>query len=297
MDKRYKRRQGEDESEYIYRLCRFKDVGEFKLNWKELTSILNSQLNKNYGESKYRKRYKDMRRGIELENRQRSNNKKPRLVISDIHLPFAIEGWLDFIKNTHSRYNCDEEIIINGDLFDMHQLSFHTSETDALSANDEYELAKSMVGELTKAFPNAKVTLGNHDLIIARRVKELGIDQRFIKTFHELYDLPKTWVLADDFVIDDVYYRHIGCNGGKLGHINSAISNRMSTVSSHLHANGGIGYITNPNGEMIFGLNTGALVDDKSYALRYGKYDKFKATLGCGVVYSSKEAYFIPMVK
>ena len=71
----------------------------------------------------------------------------------------------------------------------------------------------------------------------------------------------------------------------------------MSTVSSHLHADGGIGYSTSPSGETIFGLNTGALVDDSAYAFRYGVNSRFKATLGCGVIVDCREAYFIPFKK
>ena len=221
---------------------------------------------------------------------------KPRLVVSDLHLPFAVDGWLDFIINTHEKYNCHEELIINGDLLDLHQYSFHASETDAMSGIDEFEKAKEDIQKLVSAFPKVKLTMGNHDFIIIRRMKEIGIDQRFMKTFHELLDLPDTWEIADDFIVDNVYYKHIGCCGGKTGHINSAISNRMSTVSSHLHANGGISYVTSPTGESIFGLNTGALVDDNAYALRYGKHSRFKSTLGCGLVYSNKEAYFVPKI-
>lgn len=227
---------------------------------------------------------------IEFDNR-------PRLVISDLHLPFAIDGWLDFIKNTHKKYNCHDEIIINGDIWDFHRFSYHTSETDSDDGIIEFEKAKYMTYLLYKEFPNAKITIGNHDMIIIRKLKDLGIDKRFAKTFHEMFELPRTWEIADSFIIDNVLYKHIGCCGGKTGAINSAISNRMSTVSSHLHADGGVSYSTSPSGETIFGLNTGALVDDDSYALRYGKHNRFKSTLGCGIVYSDKEAYFVPKIK
>lgn len=222
---------------------------------------------------------------------------RPRLVISDLHLPFAVEGWLEFIKETHAKYNCQDEIIINGDLLDLHQFSFHTSETDAMGGNEEFSLAKMEIARLVKEFPNAVFLEGNHDLILIRKLKEVGIDKRFMKTFHEILELPNTWKVVDEIIIDNVFYKHIGSCGGKTGAIMSAVSNRMSTVVGHLHADGGVQYATSPNGEMIFGLNTGALVNDKSYALRYGKNSRFKATLGCGLVYSDKHAQFIPFTK
>lgn len=236
--------------------------------------------------------YKELVKNLQFMKEIKAN--KPRLVISDIHLPFAIDGWLEFIKETHAKFGCHEEIIINGDLFDWHSISFHKSETDAMTANQEYEKTLEQVAKLVEAFPKAKMTIGNHDERIARMNKELGIDKRFLKSLPELFELPNTWELANEFIVDNVFYRHIGCCGGKDGAINSAISNRMSTVVSHLHANGGVKYITAPNGESIFGLNTGCLFDENTYAGRYGKFSRFKGTLGCGVVVSDKEAYFVP---
>jgi len=290
-------------------LCWKKRRGEISTSWDYIAA----QNGYTSGE-KLRLSFKSWRRKNERESGKTENvvvgiedykkyyntlttDKKPRLVVSDIHLPFAVDGWLEFIKETHKRFDCNDEIIINGDLWDFHFYSFHTTETDAMNGIDEFDKAKTMTKELAKAFPNVKLTLGNHDNLLVRRIKELGIDKRFTKTLHELFELPSTWIIADDFIIDNVYYKHIGCNGGKTGHINSAISNRMSTVSSHLHADGGIGYCTSPNGETIFGLNSGALCDDDAYAFRYGVNSRFKATLGCGVVISDKEAYFVPMIK
>ncbi len=219
---------------------------------------------------------------------------KPTLVFGDTHLPFAVDGWLDFLKNVHREYDCADTVICTGDLIDLHQYSFHTSETDAMSGIDEYDLANYHVGKLSEAFPNLIWTLGNHDMIIIRRMKEIGIDERFVRTMHELFELPKTWQIVDEIVIDDVLYRHQGQCGGKMGHLNSAVANMMSTVVGHLHSNGGVAYMTNPSFKTVFGLNTGGLVDDSSYASRYGRNAKAKTVLGCGIVHNSSRADFVP---
>jgi hypothetical protein len=309
MEKEYLRKKEEGELDHIMRLCKVKaEKRASDLEWQDIVDICELSVHRDvlrkavqpkvFGALAIYKELQETRKLVDsLKFMKGVKIKKPRLVISDVHLPFAIEGWLEFIKETHAKFGCHEEIIINGDLFDWHSISFHKTETDAMTANQEYEETLRQVALLKIAFPKAKMTIGNHDHRIARMNKELGIDERFLKSLPELFELPDTWELASEFIIDNVYYRHIGCAGGKDGALNSAIANRMSTVVSHLHANGGVKYATSPNGDSIFGLNTGCLFDENTYAGRYGKFSKAKGTLGCGVVVSDEEAYFVPKIK
>lgn len=294
----YGRMNGESYKDYSKRL--YKNYEIYGLKQREIGEILNIEFpDEAKDESAHRKHFKSYLEGYEdgLYDSYNNSEIKPRLVVSDIHLPFAVTGWLDFIKRTHARFNCHEEIIINGDLIDHHAYSFHQTETDAMNGIDEFEQSKIMVKELVEAFPRAIFTMGNHDILLVRRLADIGIDKRFIKNFHELYDLPKTWKLVDNIIVDDVFYTHIGCSSGKNGHLNSAIANMMSTCVGHIHSQGGVGYITNPQGKTIFGLNSGSLFDEKTYAGRYGIHAKQKSVLGCGIVYSPTEAQFIPFNK
>jgi hypothetical protein len=294
----YGRLSGESYKEYGRRLYDNKAI--YDLKNKEIGDILNREFpQESKDESAHRKHFVSYLEGFKDARITSYADAplKPRLVVSDIHLPFAVNGWLDFIKEIHAKYNCHEEIIINGDMLDFHAMSFHTSETDAMTHIDEFEQSKVMVRELVKAFPNVVFTMGNHDLLLTRRLADIGIDKRFVKNFHELYELPQTWKLVDNIIIDDVYYTHIGCSGGKNGHLNSAVANMMSTCVGHMHSQAGVGYITNPQGKTIFGMNTGSLFDEQTYAGRYGKFAKQKSVLGCGVVFSSTEAQFIPFNK
>jgi len=291
----YGRIKDETYKEYGRRLYDNKAI--YDLKNKDIGDILNVEFPEEAkDESAHRKHFTSYLAGYQdaIVESYTDEDRKPRLVVSDIHLPFAINGWLDFLKRTHAKYNCHEEIIINGDMIDYHSLSFHTSETDAMSHIDEFEQSKIMVRELVKAFPKAVFTMGNHDLLLTRRLADIGIDKRFVKNFHELYELPDTWKLVDSIIIDDVLYTHIGCAGGKNGHLTSAVSNMMSTCVGHLHSQAGVGYITNPQGKTVFGMNTGCLFDESSYAGRYGRFAKQKGVMGCGVVFSSTEAQFVP---
>lgn len=62
----YKRMSDESESQYIYRMCRNKDIGKYELTWEDLGKVLNKNLDSEYTESKYRKEYQAMQRGIDL---------------------------------------------------------------------------------------------------------------------------------------------------------------------------------------------------------------------------------------
>ena len=66
MDLKYKRMSDETVDEYIYRICRNKDVNKYDLTWKQVGNILNEQLEEEYTESKYRKEYQAMQRGMSL---------------------------------------------------------------------------------------------------------------------------------------------------------------------------------------------------------------------------------------
>ncbi|HSH50446.1 MAG TPA: hypothetical protein VK982_01855, partial [Bacteroidales bacterium] len=61
-----KRMSDETVDEYIYRVCRNKDIGMYDITWQDVGNILNSELELEYTESKYRKEYQAMQRGIDM---------------------------------------------------------------------------------------------------------------------------------------------------------------------------------------------------------------------------------------
>jgi hypothetical protein len=152
----------------------------------------------------------------------------------------------------------------------------------------------SEVAKFVKAFPKVKMCKGNHDAIPYRQAATVGIGERYLKTFSELFNLPKSWEIEEEFIINGVLYKHgINCMG-KDGAINTAIQERMSTVIGHSHAFGGCKYSANKR-DIIFGMNVGCGIDIDAYAFAYGKYDKNRPTLGCGIVFNDSNAIFVPM--
>jgi len=220
---------------------------------------------------------------------------KPRvvLVIADTHFPFQHTNYLQFLKDTAKEYGATDVVHI-GDMCDNHAISRWQSETDADSATAEFDKALACVKQYTEAFPKATLLLGNHCKIPERQAATLGIPSGFLKSTHELWQLPDSWVVTEQVIIDDVLYDH-GINAlGVNGALNKATTSMMSCVIGHSHSCGGVQYRSNDK-HLIFGLNVGCGISIRSYAFRYGKYNKFRETLGCGIVYNSAHADFIPM--
>jgi predicted phosphodiesterase len=216
-------------------------------------------------------------------------------IIGDCHMPFTLKGYLQFCYDTFKQYNVNQVMMI-GDLVDHHALSRFQTEVDAMGGRSEYTLAIEMIKDMIVLFPSLKLTLGNHDNIPKRQAATLGLHSGFIKSFSEAYELPDTWIVDTEFLIDDVIYKHGLCSGGANGTLQHAINARHSIAIGHKHSCGGVRY--NDNGyTRIFGLDCGCGINRKAYAFAYGKEMTSKPALGCGIVIDGVEAHFIPMSK
>lgn len=216
-------------------------------------------------------------------------------VIGDLHVPFDHPNYLPFLLDTFKKYGVTQVVSI-GDLVDHHAMSRHQTETCARGAVDELEMSIARLKEYVKVFPSVRVCEGNHDSIPTRQAATVNIDQRYLRHLFDVLELPRAWSLEPEFIIDDVLYKHgINCNG-KDGALNTALVERMSTVIGHYHSGGGVKYSANKR-DIIFGMNAGCGLDIGQYAFAYGTHAKFRPTLGCGIVFDSSSAIFVPMSK
>lgn len=235
-----------------------------------------------------------IRRSAEYSVKQ-GKQQKPVGVIGDIHAPFNHPNYLQFCKDTFKRFGVGQVVCI-GDLVDNHAISRFQSEPSAKGAYDELDAAREEVRKFVKAFPTVKMCKGNHDDIPTRQAATIGMGERYLKSYHDLLGLPDTWEIKEEFIIDNVLYRHgINC-AGKDGALNAAVQERMSLVMGHAHSFGGCKYTANKR-NIIFGLNVGCGIDIEAYAFAYGRYAKNRPTLGCGVVFNDGYAMFVPMHK
>ena len=204
-------------------------------------------------------------------------------IIGDTHLPYELDGYLDFCQETFDRHGVDTVIHI-GDMFDNHSLSFHDSEPMLHNVMGEYESAFERAQDWYEAFPEATLIMGNHDRIPARQLRKLGMEPSiYMRPIEELFGMPPGWSVADSVVIDNVLYHHGETSGGINGFRKDAETRMRCTVSGHNHSNAGIS-ATATDDQLVWGMAVGCGVNQKHMAFAYGKHFAKKPIVACGLV-------------
>lgn len=204
------------------------------------------------------------------------------LIIPDLHEPCSRKGALAFCRNLRRKYKTTKTIFI-GDVTDWHSISFHIHHPEMPGPKDEYELAFEKIQKWYKAFPKADIVLGNHDRRVIRLAESVNIPARFIRNYKDIWKTPD-WAWADEFIYDEIYFTHgDGSGSGLYPAFNLVRQMGMSVCIGHHHSAGGIKWLVNPLRRM-FGLDTGALIDDKAMAFAYGMRTKKRSVLGAAVI-------------
>lgn len=226
-----------------------------------------------------------------VKNYNKNNNV---LVIGDTHLPFEIEGYLDFCLKLEKDYQCSKIIHI-GDLIDNHAVSFHDHDPDGRSPGDEYKLALDKCEDWYKAFPNVKICIGNHDRLPFRKAFTAGLPKNWLKNYQEMFNSPNTW--RWDFIHKEfgVIYQHGTGMSGEMASVNAARENRQSTVIGHLHTVCNTRFLASEK-DLIFGMSVGCGIDHHKYAFAYGKENTRKPVISAGIVIDGKYPINIPML-
>lgn len=212
------------------------------------------------------------------------------LCIPDTHIPFHHPDGLDFCKKVYKQYKCDT-VIFTGDVLDQYCFSRYPKNPLLPNAVDEWKNSIKGLKGWIKAFPTANMILGNHDLRLFKRISDAGIPAYFMKSVHELLELPDTWQVAEEFECDGVLYVHgEGLNDDPRAAIKKV---GQSVVYGHTHKAGIAHYACRLDRK--FAMNNGCLVDLKALAFEYSKSMHQKAMLGVGVVIDGDTPIFIPL--
>lgn len=220
-----------------------------------------------------------------------SKNTGDVLIVGDLHAPFILDNYLEWCYELSKEYKTKKTIFI-GDIVDGHSWSYHESDVDGYSVGDELQAAKRQLKLAYKLFPDADITLGNHDLLIARKARTAGLSRHFIKDLGEVIEAPTTWRFGMEFKYDNVNYLH-----GSIGNAFSrAKDSRTSTVQGHLHSQAFVQYSVSEK-DAIFGLQIGCGLDHNKYAFEYAKPMTKKPVISAGLVLEEGTLPIIKLMK
>lgn len=271
---------------------------KFKVSVEEITDIKNAVQMQSYrkvnDEEWYafkkfkKKKFKVVKNQVEkLPEPYLKGNLKNVLVIGDIHEPFSLLGYLQFVRKMQEKHDCGTVVFI-GDVIDNHYSSYHETETEGLGADNELSLAVSKIQQWYSVFPSAYVCIGNHDRMAFRKAKTSGVSSKWVRDYDEVLGTPR-WNFVEAVEIDGVNYNH-----GEGGTAKTKMKNELqSQVQGHLHAQAYIEFSTGRH-SVVFGMQVGCGVDDTAYAMAYGKNFK-KSTISCGVVKDGRQPILISM--
>jgi predicted phosphodiesterase len=223
--------------------------------WKSDSNTLNPEIDKvmNY--------IKMLGGNAKIENEKTNET---ILVIPDLHIPAELDKALEFCKKIKIEYSVDKVIFI-GDIIDNYCLSLHMKNANFnYTATQEIEAVKYLIKDWYKAFPNATIIGGNHDMSrLFKTANVTGIPSLWFKELKDILETPN-WEFKNEYVYQNVYYNH----GEKAEAKKVAIYKGMSTVQGHRHT---LSYIDYPRKD-IFAVQVGTLVDRNKMNFDYAKH-------------------------
>jgi len=210
------------------------------------------------------------------------------LVISDLQIPFEARDSLKFCKSVQKEFKIpNENILCVGDETDQYFGGLWKKSADGwYTANQELDESRRRLRQWYRAFPLMRVAISNHGTRWARKASEAEIPSQLMRAYRDIIEAPPGWKWAEKHIIKAKYPFQIihGLGyGGMYAYRHVPLDQGISTAFGHLHSNAGIAQVVT-EGQKLWGMNTGCLIDNDAYAFEYGKYNRFKPWLGCGVV-------------
>ena len=219
---------------------------------------------------------------------------KSVLVISDLHIPYHHPDAFQFLAELKKKYKPD--LVVNiGDELDHHAISMHEHNPDLMSAGDELKSSRVYVKELEKIFPQMTLVHSNHSSLVYRRALKYGLPKDYLRSYNEFLGVGKGWIWVDDLTItlsdgSRCFFTH----GLSATVLQVAMQYGMNTVQGHYHTKFSIGYYSNPDA-LIWGMQVGCLIQQKSMAFDYAKNFKSRFIVGCGMIIDGQPK-LMPMV-
>ena len=219
---------------------------------------------------------------------------KSVLVISDLHIPYHHKDAFSFLRALKDKYKPDMVVNI-GDELDHHAISMHEHNPDLMSAGDELRNARHYIKQLEEIFPRMTIVHSNHSSLVYRRALKYGLPKDYLKSYNEFLGVGKGWQWVDDLTLTlsdgtRCFFTH----GMSADVLKVAQQYGMNTVQGHYHTKFSIGYYSNPDA-LIWGMQVGCLINQKSMAFDYAKNFKSRFIVGCGMIIDGQPK-LMPMV-
>ena len=189
-------------------------------------------------------------------------------------------------------------VICVGDEVDQYFGAVYEKDPDAgLSPKTELAATRAELRPWYKAFPEMRLCISNHGIRWARKAFEAAIPSELLRPWRDVIEAPAGWKWRQRWDIGTAHpwsVIHGMGYSGMNGHRTAALDLGRSVAIGHLHGFGGVARVTTET-QAIWGMNTGCLIDVEAYAFNYGKYSRFKPTLGVGVVLDDgRTPVFVP---
>jgi predicted phosphodiesterase len=219
---------------------------------------------------------------------------KSVLVISDLHIPYHHPDAFAFLSALKKKYKPD--LVVNiGDEIDQHSISFHSHHPDLKSPGDELRAARKYVKELEKIFPKMTLVHSNHSSLVYRKAVATGLSLEYLKSYNEFLQVGPGWQWVDNLTVtlsdgQKCFFTH----GMAADVMKVAQQYGMNAVQGHYHSKFSIGYYSNPD-KLVWGLQTGCLINQKELAFEYARNFKSRFVIGCACIVSGQPK-LMPMV-
>ena len=216
------------------------------------------------------------------------------LIISDLHIPYEHPDSLAFLKALKKELD-PTRVVSTGDELDKHALSYHDNDPDLPSAGQELEMSIERLQEYYKLFPKMDIVESNHGSMIYRKALTNGLPKAYIRDYNEVLGAPKGWVWHENLMLQYKNNAPIFITHGMSANVMKVVEQYgMNVIQGHYHSTFSIGYISNPQ-NLLWGMQVGCMVDQKSLAFAYSKLFRKRFIIGCGAIIEGQPVLY-PMI-
>lgn len=215
------------------------------------------------------------------------------LVISDLHCPEEHTDAFSFIKYVAREMSFDPfvDLCVNiGDEITGHAWSYHEKDPSMPSADEELERAIKSLKPFYKLFPKCVVIESNHTSLAKRKAKTASIPSSWMKDYREALQAPKDWQWVPSLRINTYGSEVVNFyHGLKQNVFNEALVLGESLVQGHHHTKLHVrSEYVQALRKVVFGMQVGCLINDRSRDFDYNKKTAQRPALGCGVIIKGK---------